>query len=356
MNLILQAIKSLLKNVSRKADTALEKANTALESRTHWEDIESTPVLTDSAVSIASTNGYKSLANRPLLTIGETYDIVINGSTYRRIARAYGSYAVLGNGSFSAFGDKINENNDTFFICAYQGETLFYAMNPGTYNISIYHNESVVHKIDPKYLPDEHINSLIDTAIDNLEIPVGGGGGEWRKVAEIKTTEDLTYLSVTEDMDGNPFAFDEMIVLVGAARASDATTNGTLVISPCAEWRSSFNGHGVYGFHLNADVYAYPVAFRVLTDGLLRMDVSTAHRIANNLSQYAGYASNAEKGKAYYKTDFDYSGFTITPSKGLTDANSYLDENGRLRSVTIGTDMATSIKIGAGSTLEVWGR
>ena len=190
-----------------------------------------------------------------------------------------------------------------------------------------------------------------------VEIPEGGGGGEWRKVAEIKTTEDLTYLSVTEDMDGNPFAFDEMFVLVGAARASDATTTGQMVISPCPEWHSSFNGSGIYGFPMPADVYVFSAMFKVLTDGLLRMEYSPTKRIAGSLSQYPGLASSAEKfSMAFTPAATTYSGQIITPSQSWSDARKYLDENGKLRSVTIGTDLATSVKIGAGSTLEVWGR
>ena len=186
-----------------------------------------------------------------------------------------------------------------------------------------------------------------------VDIPSGGGASaEWKKVAEIITEEDSTYISVTEDSEGNPLSFDEAFVGVITARSSSASSNGHFVISAMPNWVSSFNGHGIYNFTLWGDVYAVMYHVRLLGNGFLKITSTPQKRIGKSLHDTLGFISE------FFDIVSNRQGWIVTDNSpmGYNYAQNILDENGKLHGITVGVDMASSIKMGAGTRLEVWVR
>lgn len=186
-----------------------------------------------------------------------------------------------------------------------------------------------------------------------VDIPSGGGASaEWKKVAEIITEEDSTYISVTEDSEGNPLSFDEAFVGVMTARPSSASSNGHFVISAMPNWVSSFEGHGIYNFNLWGDVYAVMCHVRLLGNGFVKITSTPQKHIGKSLHGTLGFISElfdiVSKRQGW--------NFTDKSIMGCNYAQNILDENGKLHGITVGVDMASSIKMGAGTRLEVWVR
>lgn len=196
-------------------------------------------------------------------------------------------------------------------------------------------------------------NSLLGSG--DIAIEGGGSSGEveYRKVAEIQTTEDLVSLTISEDMDGNPLSFDEALVVFSTARASESTTNGTCVISASPKWYGSFNSCGLYGLFLNADVYSHVAHFKKI-DNLI-FEEAYSKRIFGSINQLTcwshelqqlGTSTNGANGH------LTYSGVR-SRYKGSED---FFNSENKMKGITVGVDLATSVKIGKGSRLEVWVR
>lgn len=191
----------------------------------------------------------------------------------------------------------------------------------------------------------------VPTAWEPVDFPEGGGGEKpWKKVAEIKTTEELNYISVNKDMEGNPLSFEDVIVMVSSTRAADATTSGSFGISLLPEWMTSLNSKSLYyNYTLHGDVYRTVVRYTLLSNGLIEIHNYSQMRIASKTSDY-DFPSKMDMSPAV-------SGFggvvRLEPAKSRYDM---FDENGKFKGVTIGTDMITHTKMGVGTTLEVWVR
>lgn len=174
----------------------------------------------------------------------------------------------------------------------------------------------------------------------------------WVKVAEIQTTEDLTSLSITEDMDGNPLSFCEAIISVIISRASDATSNGEFVMSVCPEWKNSFNNKGIYGLALLSDVYWYVGHFKKMNNLLIEQIISKK-RIGYSLDLVTTWAENLPMALATGSANGMISGVKNFDKNYY---GNFLNSENKFQGVTIGTDLATSVKIGSGTRLEVWVR
>ena len=192
------------------------------------------------------------------------------------------------------------------------------------------------------------------------EVLASGGGGtsggdEWRKAVHLKTTEDLTYLTITQDDDGNQLSFEEALVIFTTSRGSEATANGNYILSVAPEWESSFNKYGVYGLPLYADVYMIGVHFKKVDD-LIVETLKMYHRVANSLS--ALKFDSILYRKPYGVTMNNNNASTVRPHNAYADDGrlvfDYFNAEGKMQAVTIGTDLASSVQIGAGSILEVW--
>lgn len=206
--------------------------------------------------------------------------------------------------------------------------------------------------VKPEAATDEMSQPVgVDAAGKLFTAPGGDAEKTWMKVAEIQTTEDLTYISVTEDMNGNPLSFTEAIILPVFAKSVAETSQGNFVISVSPQWYSSFNRAGVYDIPLNNDAYAL-IAHARLINGFVRLEVAHAKRVGALLEPVASFGSDLlianKNGFGYqYKNDFP----TIYMARATSDI---LDSYGKLKGITIGVDMLTSVKLGAGTRLEIW--
>lgn len=185
-----------------------------------------------------------------------------------------------------------------------------------------------------------------------VNMPSGGACGEssaWKQVAQIQTTEDLVSLSVTEDMDGNPLSFTEAIIALTVAKASDATANGDCVISVFPSWTNSFAGKGINGLTAMSDAYCY-IGHAVLHDGWAMLEVEAGVRTANSLSD-STWAEN----RIYFSS---FGGKLSNQFARITRrvTSDLINDEGKLKGVTVGVDLATATKMGAGTRLEVWVR
>lgn len=179
----------------------------------------------------------------------------------------------------------------------------------------------------------------------------GGGGGVWRQVADLTTEADLTSISITTDMDGNPLSFDEAVVMFAVARAGDAAGNGACVFG-VVPWTNSFNANGIYGMSLFADVYAYGAHVERLGD-FVKLEVDGGSRVAGSIAALTDDWLSYVRGKPYESSK----GTTSILHNGRKGGSgSVFDKNGKLCCVTIGTDLASSVKIGAGSRVVMWAR
>lgn len=233
---------------------------------------------------------------------------------------------------------------------------------PAAYSLPVA-NASTLGGVKPVAKTEDMTQAVGVDALGALFTAPGSGGGgteaaSWKKVAEIKTTEALTYISVTEDMDGNPLSFDEAIVCAAVARDADATTNSTWAVSPSAEWRSSFNGCSIYNLPLYADVYG--VIFMVSKHGdFVKTLCGKARRLVASMAAYTNWASVLMGNNINNQADsMTPNATTVLFQYHSNNENTYdlFNTDGKLYGVTIGVDTANAVKLGAGSTLEVWVR
>lgn len=112
-------------------------------------------VLINTKVNIPSDGGYALLHNTlPMLIIGDTYIVTLNGTEYECTARVdpnHNNGALLGNGTI--YGDGNIGNGEPFAIDSHENNTIYLnTESAGDYTVSISHLGYVIHKIDSKYL------------------------------------------------------------------------------------------------------------------------------------------------------------------------------------------------------------
>ena len=164
-----------------------------IKNRTHWDTSKEIFIIPEMTVDISGS--YETIGNNiPVLTVGQTYTVVLNGTTYQCVARRYGEQnAVIGNGTI--YGDNDPSNNEPFSCDSYNGGTIYLNVTtPGSYTVSISVLEGELHKLDSKYidLPDniatmESIQEAIDVANNtkmNKENPVGTGSFSMNRRAD----------------------------------------------------------------------------------------------------------------------------------------------------------------------------
>lgn len=178
-----------------------------------------------------------------------------------------------------------------------------------------------------------------------ISASVSGGEKEFKQVVKFQSDADSTYITITEDIEGNALSFDEAYIAIISARASDATTNGNFCFA-LVGWSTPFNGKGLYNNTLFAD--AYLTFFHVLNTPNVGVMVERLHqlRTAASLSSSTWYSSLGT--------------LSSSPSSGAiylcNCKNASKDDGGKLNKITMGVDLSTSTKIGAGTRIEVWVR
>lgn len=222
----------------------------------------------------------------------------------------------------------------------------------GGYNLPIA-SPTTLGGVMPAAKTDDMTQSIGVDGAGRLWTSAGSGDGEWTKVVEVQTTEDLNYLSITEDMNGNPLSFDEAIVLFVTARQKDATSNGTCVMSVSPQWASSFNSRGIYSLPLNKDAYSYAGYFKIMGDFILQNCI-LRKRVAGSIDAVTSLTYGLDSAGCNGTNAGDVQCATIRTSR-LGNIN-YFNSEGKMYGITIGTDMLTSIMIAKGSRLGVWVR
>ena len=186
---------------------------------------------------------------------------------------------------------------------------------------------------------------------------ISSGAKEFVKVIEHRTTEDLTYISFTEDMNGNPLSFEEAIIFVAAARPlTETTNNGTYCISPQPQWAASFNQYGLYLCTMFSDYYVYQAHFKKITEDFYEIRRIMKGRIAASAEAFNRVLSqsiNNRRGVGADDGGYSNNGAILWNNK---NDKSVFNAEGKFYGLTIGVDLASSIKIGAGAMVEVWAR
>ena len=226
------------------------------------------------------------------------------------------------------------------------------AGGPGSYTLPIA-SATQLGGVMPAAKTDEMTQAVGVDEAGGLWTSAGSGDGEWTKVVEVQTTEDLNYLSITEDMNGNPLSFDEAIVLFVTARQKDATSNGAFVMSVSPQWVNSFNSRGIYSLPLNNDAYSFAGHFKKMGDFILQNCI-LKKRVAGSIDAVTSLTYALDGAGCNGTNVGDVQCATIrTSSYGNTN---YFNSEGKMYGITIGTDMSTNIMIAKGSRLGVWVR
>lgn len=121
-----------------------------------WEDIQNKPFYTETEVitvleNQAVTAGTPAMIGvTKMFGVGDTVEVVYNGSRYVAVARYSQGGAYVGNASLVGAGD---DTGEPFLIAPARENTLGVAcINDAT--VSVYITIETVHKLDAKYLPN----------------------------------------------------------------------------------------------------------------------------------------------------------------------------------------------------------
>ena len=169
-----------------------------IKNRTHWEEVKQKYLIPETSVFISEDYGYESLSDSlPLLTVGQEYIVVLNGTTYKCIAREYdGSSAIIGNGTI--YGDDNEGNGEPFSCDSYDDGSIYLNVaTAGKYTISISIAQTEIHKIDSNYLPDNLLttDSLLEVQESILETQ--DSVVEVREDVDENTSKLLTYTNTS---------------------------------------------------------------------------------------------------------------------------------------------------------------
>lgn len=126
-----------------------ENAKDYVKNRTHWEERNITEILPLTTLEFTSAGYDGGLTVDPLnLVPGEIYTVLWDGQEYLSEGLIYAGICYIGNLGFIGGPGK----EEPFLIL----DDGFYASaTVGTHTVAIYKSESVTHKIDPKFLPDD---------------------------------------------------------------------------------------------------------------------------------------------------------------------------------------------------------
>lgn len=131
-----------------------------IANRTHYEETNFKQFL-DTSISLDSNGIYDIYPSSFSLQEGNSYKVIWDGITYDCIAR-YDGYSdfYIGNQEFAVIlggwgFPEVIESNEPFFIAINEGydEAIFFGVE-GNHTITLSGEDTVIHKIDEKYLPN----------------------------------------------------------------------------------------------------------------------------------------------------------------------------------------------------------
>ena len=184
---------------------------------------------------------------------------------------------------------------------------------------------------------------------DGIVVPTDvGGGSEWVQVLKLKTEEDLHYITVSADTNGNELSFDEAYVFFVASKSS-TDSSGIFGIG-LRNWTTSFNGKtALYNYQMYNDAYIYAWYVQNISDDLgVKVEEILMNRFGNNLDSVS-YYSDSSASNTYRAKDTAAEHSTIIRGSNVTK-----NTNGKLTTITLGVDMSSSIGFKAGCYLEVF--
>ena len=142
-----------------------------VKNRTHWVEGEDVVVLQETTVTTADDDGCIFAVLPPLseqCIAGETYTVVFNEAQYECVAWDAIGGVCVGNGDiegmpyYSGLG-----NGEPFLFHFYTNSTPEVLTNSiGTYTISIFKDGSIVHQLDPKYIPTATEDQLVSLLME----------------------------------------------------------------------------------------------------------------------------------------------------------------------------------------------
>ena len=129
-----------------------KSSNSYIKNKPFYEEITYKTLIPKTTVNI--TSEYESLPDTPLLTVGQTYRVILNGVEYICVARWYDDYECMLIGNGGIYGDGVS-NGEPFCCDSYDDGNFYLNVNiPGEYTFSLEKVTVDIKKIDEKYLPD----------------------------------------------------------------------------------------------------------------------------------------------------------------------------------------------------------
>ena len=127
-----------------------------IKNRTHWEEIKSDILVPPTTVIIGADLFVEEAIDVKLIT-GQLYNVVWEEKEYQCVCYDYDESPVIGNNA--CWGGN-NGNGEPFLISNYDGLTAINVYTPGTYTISVFTLETIIHKLDPKFISLPEFSSI----------------------------------------------------------------------------------------------------------------------------------------------------------------------------------------------------
>ena len=194
---VTEQINTALENSKPDWNQNNEGASDYVKNRTHWTETETVALVQDVSVTLDVEMGYVDNPFEINLVEGQTYEVIWDGTSYSCVA-----YFLDGEVPCYAIGDR-SGNSEPFFYLSGDNGAFLYISDAETHTISIYANNTTIHKLDPKYLPD--------------------GGVGYSEFKSIDIQEVSVEISEAGDVVNNPFAIDLV-----EGETYEVTWNGTL--------------------------------------------------------------------------------------------------------------------------------
>lgn len=240
-------------------------------------------------VNIPEDNDYIILSEEcPILVVGDTYTVVLNGVEYHCIARVpeqFEDCVVLGNETI--LGHSNEGNGEPFAIDSdIHGDIYLNVSTAGDYTIRIFHREQqlLIHQLDKKYLPTD-INKM-----DKIN-PSGTGS--------------FTFNTYTSDFyrGVNSFAAGDGCI----SNARDAHVIGTYNISPTTvsigEWQYRTYNERTSNIYFSDKIWFNPAVQKI---ELLSPSYGTLNDILRQSGIYYYYSDKSDNAIIFKTIDGTY--------------------------------------------------
>lgn len=136
--------------------------------RTHWvEKVGMVEILPDTTIEYNEDEGHMAYIPSLVLEVGKTYIVKWNGTEYTCVVQDVSAFmeteGAVALGDLSDFG--LNGNGEPFILLYLEGTLMAETDTTEPITISIKTDGKIVHKLDPKYLPD-NVPSIFNVDFD----------------------------------------------------------------------------------------------------------------------------------------------------------------------------------------------